>query len=264
MSTLDSLVARINSHLAGWRSPESVTQPAPLTTDIHSHLLAGVDDGLHTHEEVVACLNQFVDWGFRHIVTTPHVSRAFYPNTSQTLLAGQAALRKLIEIYNLPLTIEVAAEYMVDDLFLELLEQKQLLSFGEQRYVLIELGWESPPALLETILFRTQVKGFQPVLAHPERYLFYHGNLKAFEKLRDLGCLFQLNWGSMVGQYGPAVKKQGHQLIQHKWVDFIGSDLHSPNDIPLFETFLHSSVYRSLNRLPLQNRTVQANLSTLS
>lgn len=218
-------------------------------------MLAGVDDGLTTHEEVLTCLNQFVDWGIRHIVTTPHINHVRYPNTHTTLLNGQAALRKLIDNYQLPLTIDVAAEYMVDELFLELLGSSQLLNFGRQRYVLIEIGWDAAPPFLDTILFQMQIKGYQPLLAHPERYVCYHNNIKALGKLRDMGCLFQLNWGSLAGQYGPAVKKQAQQLVETKWIDFVGSDLHSPDDLSLFQTFLDSAAYRQLNRLPLRNKS---------
>lgn len=255
MSTFDNFLGRIKTRLAAFGSLQTSGQPYDWSTDIHSHMLAGVDDGLTTHEEVLTCLRQFVAWGIRHVVTTPHINLVRYPNTHATLLNGQAALRKLIEIYQLPLTIEVAAEYMVDELFLELLSSGQLLSFGRQRYVLFEIGWDSPPAFLDTILFQMQIKGYQPLLAHPERYTCYHNNLKALAKLRDMGCLFQLNWGSLVGQYGQAVKKQAHSLTDKKWVDFVGSDLHSADDLPLFQEFLHSAAYKQLNRLPLRNKS---------
>ncbi len=255
MSTFTNLLDRINSQFAAFRSPKSAGHAYDWSTDIHSHMLAGVDDGLTTHEEVLTCLRQYVDWGIRHIVTTPHINQYRYPNTHATLLTGQSALRKMIEIYQLPLTIEVAAEYMVDELFLDLLQGGQLLNFGRQRYVLIEIGWDSAPAYLDTILFQMQIKGYQPLLAHPERYVCYHNNLKALAKLRDMGCLFQLNWGSMIGQYGQPVKKQAQHLIDNKWVDFVGSDLHSETDLTLFQTFLDSSGYKQLNRLPLRNKS---------
>ncbi|TAE32269.1 MAG: histidinol-phosphatase [Cytophagales bacterium] len=252
MSIIDQIVDRISTRLANLRADD---QPIGWAMDVHSHLLAGVDDGLSTHEEVLTCLNQFVHWGIQHIVTTPHINRSRFPNTRTSLLAGQAALRKLIEHYKLPLTIDVAAEYMVDDLFLELLKDGQLLSFGRQRYVLIELGWEAPPVFLDTVLFQMQIKGYQPVLAHPERYTYYAGNEKTLAKMRDLGCLFQINWGSFVGQYGSAAKKQAHFLMRKRWVDFVGSDLHSPSDLTLFDTFIHSPIYRQLSQLPLRNKT---------
>jgi protein-tyrosine phosphatase len=255
MSKISNLITRINNRLATFTSLSSATHGCDWPTDIHSHMLAGVDDGLTTHEEVLVCLRQYVAWGIRHIITTPHINQIRYPNSHATLLTGQAALRKMIDIYQLPLTIEVAAEYMVDELFLALLNEGELLNFGRQRYVLIEIGWDAAPAFLDTILFQMQIKGYQPLLAHPERYVCYYNNIKSLGKLRDMGCLFQLNWGSLIGQYGQPVKKQAQQIIDNKWVDFVGSDLHSADDLPLFQTFLDSAAYRQLNRLPLRNKT---------
>lgn len=255
MSKISHVLHRIKSRLAALTSLTASFPACAWPTDIHSHMLAGVDDGLATHEEVLLCLQQYVEWGIRHIVTTPHINHIRYPNSHITLLSGQAALRKLIAIYQLPLTIEVTAEYMVDELFLKLLNEGELLNFGRQRYVLIEIGWDAAPAFLDTILFQMQIKGYQPLLAHPERYVCYHNNSKALAKLRDMGCLFQLNWGSLIGQYGQPVKKQAQHILDRKWVDFVGSDLHSTDDLPMFKAFLNSAAYRQLNRLSLRNKS---------
>jgi protein-tyrosine phosphatase len=229
-------------------------RPCYWRTDIHSHLLPGVDDGVSTQEDVMECLHQLATWGIKHVVTTPHVSRDIYPNSRATLLAGQAALRKMIYIHRIPITIEVAAEYLLDDLFMDLLDTNELLTFGTERFLLVEIGWGSPPPSLLALLFQLQIKGYQPVLAHPERYRYYHTNLKALEELRNHGCLFQVNWGSLTGRYGPAVKAQAHRIMKNNWTDFIGSDLHKPTDLAGLSEFFFSPDYKLLATQPLLNQ----------
>jgi protein-tyrosine phosphatase len=252
MNTRTELLNRLSDFWETFRNQPGKL-PCYWQTDLHSHLLPGVDDGVSTHEEVLVCLRQLADWGIRHIVTTPHINKAWYPNDRATLLAGQAALRKMIAHYELPLTIEVAAEYMLDELFLDLLVTGELLSFGEARYLLVELDPHVPPPQLEMLLFQIQAKGYRPVLAHPERYRYYHENLDALGRLHDLGCLFQVNWGSCIGRYGRPVKVQAGRILKKQWADFIGSDLHRPEDLPGLQTFFDSAAYRLLPKQPLLN-----------
>lgn len=242
-----------------WRSerPASPGQhPCYWHTDLHSHLIPGIDDGVSTTDDALTCLRQLADWGIRHVVTTPHVSQDWFPNTPETLLAGQTTLRNLIADHQLPLTLEVAAEYLVDDRFLEQLQAGNLLSFGQQRHVLFETGWAAPPHFLSEIIFQLQTHRYQPVLAHPERYTYYHDDLTPLADLHTAGCLFQLNWGSLTGRYGKRVEKQAGKLLQNNWADFIGSDLHRPDDLKSLEKLFASPAYAQLSQQPLRNQTI--------
>lgn len=221
--------------------------------DMHSHLLPDVDDGVTTPEQSLECLQQFADWGIRKIITTPHISRDWYPNESATLRAGQATLQALADANNLPLTMEVAAEYLIDDFFPELLEKDDLLTFGPQRYLLIETGWASAPYQFSDLVFRIQTKGYTPVLAHPERYRYFHDDTDSLARLHETGCLFQLNWMSLTGRYGSRIQAQARFLLKQGWVDFIGSDLHRPGDIPGLTALFNSSDYELLKSQPLRN-----------
>ncbi|MBC8153243.1 MAG: histidinol-phosphatase [Bacteroidetes bacterium] len=223
-------------------------------TDIHSHLVPGIDDGVADFGQSLICLQQLAAWGIRHVITTPHVNRDWYPNTSATLRESRAGLQTLITENNLPLTIDVAAEYLLDDFFPQLLEADDLLTFGAERYLLIEIGWSSAPHFMEDILFRIQTKGYQPILAHPERYRYYHENMPGLAKLRETGCLFQLNWPSLTGQYGASVQKQARKLLELEWVDFIGSDIHRPASLDALSRLFASSDYKKLSQQPLRNQ----------
>ena len=219
--------------------------------DMHSHLLPDVDDGIRSTEEAMVCLRQFAGWGIRHVVTTPHISQDMYPNTSDLLRTVADELRTHIEAEGLPITFQVAAEYMVDELFVKRLQANDLLWFGTERYVLIETGWASLPLQLNTWLFQMQVNGYKPVLAHPERYPYFRGKVDALNHLREQGCLLQLNLMSLSGRYGPEARRMAQSLIEHRLVDFVSSDLHHPRDLILLEKAMKTTDYQNLCRLPL-------------
>jgi len=224
--------------------------------DIHSHLLPGVDDGVADWEQALACLRQLSEWNIRKVITTPHVSRDWYPNRADDLRRGQRTLQALADEHRLPLIIDVAAEYMLDDFFPELLESGEVLTFGAARYLLIETGWAAAPFALENILFRIRTHGYTPLLAHPERYGYYHDDEAGLARLRELGCLFQLNWMSLTGRYGRRVRRQAGRLLVRGWVDFVGSDLHRPGDLNTMRELFAAEEYGLLRRQPLRNESL--------
>lgn len=237
---------------------EEVPQEEPVRdcfwkVDIHSHLLPGVDDGVSSWEESLACLKQFAEWGITKVITTPHVSRDYFPNKYYQLLEGQEQLQAMVREHNLPLTIEVAAEYLLDDFFLDLLNKREVLSFGPEKYLLIETAWSSAPLHLSDLIFRIQSAGYTPILAHPERYKYYKDFEAELSRHRDAGCLLQLNAMSLSGKYGDQARRQGKILLKNGWADFIGSDLHRPGDLPRFEKIFSLPEFKELAQQPLRN-----------
>ncbi|MFD2574172.1 tyrosine-protein phosphatase [Spirosoma soli] len=235
---------------------EEVIDPCFWRVDMHSHLLPGVDDGVSNLEQTVACLKQLASWGIRKVITTPHVSGDWYPNESTQLKASQAMLQALANENGLDLQVEVAAEYLLDEFFPELLNTDALLTFGPARYVLVELGWAAAPLYLDDLLFRLRAKGYTPILAHPERYTYYHDNPSALAHLHENGYLFQLNWGSLTGRYGERVQAQARFLLKKGWVDFLGSDLHRPTDLKALATLFKMPEYEQLKSQPLLNESL--------
>lgn len=254
---MNSVNKLLNRLIAPFRNQSNLPLDQPgcyWQADIHSHLLPGVDDGVSSPEEALVCLQQLSAWGIQRVITTPHVSQDWYPNRQEDLLTGQRFLQELVKEHQIPITIHVAAEYLLDDLFLDLLRADQLSSFGQQKYVLFETGWAAAPNFLHEIIFHLLEQGYQPLLAHPERYTYYHNDLKPLTDLRLAGCLFQLNWGSMTGRYGRRVQAQAHRFLENKWVDFIGSDLHRPADLESYGKLFTASDYPLLQQQPLRNQ----------
>jgi protein-tyrosine phosphatase len=224
--------------------------------DVHNHLVPGVDDGVSTLEQSMQCLRQYAQWGVRRVISTPHISEDYYPNSQAHLLKAAEVVQQAIADEGLPLTFSVAAEYLLDDHFDKLLRTGELLSFGTRRYVLIETGWAAAPYQLENNLFTMQSKGYTPVLAHPERYRYYHDDLDKLLALQEKGCLFQLNLLSLTERYGHTVQQQAQRLLKAKAIHFIGSDLHRPSDLDHLPDAFQSTWYSLLKEQPLQTDTL--------
>jgi protein-tyrosine phosphatase len=208
-----------------FRKPAHLLSYSFLAVDLHSHLIPGIDDGAKTIEDSLALIRALHGLGYRKLITTPHVMSDLYPNGPENIREGLKALRQAIKWEGIEIEIEAAAEYMLDEMFSEKLETGQLLTLPGKR-VLVEMSFVSPPMELDSLLFRIQSRGYQPLLAHPERYLFFKDNFSKYLELKERGCEFQLNILSLTGYYGKPVKDNAYRLLKEGLIDFLGTDLH--------------------------------------
>lgn len=193
--------------------------------DIHSHLLPGIDDGATCIEDTSSLINGLQEIGFKKFITTPHIMGDVWKNTNEQINQNLLATISEVRIPNINNRLKAAAEYMIDSEFTTLFKSKSLLTLKDN-YVLVEMSYLNPPIQLFEILFDLQVAGYHPVLAHPERYNFYHNSFDEYKKLKNAGCSFQLNMLSTTGYYGEKVAKAADQLLKNGLIDFIGSDIH--------------------------------------
>jgi len=234
---------------------------AALGADMHSHLLPGLDDGAETVAHSLDLLRALRDLGFRKLVITPHIMGDFYKNTPEGIRAALRLLREAAEAAGLnDVALECAAEYYLDEfLGRKLADGTEMLTFGgDKRYLLFETSYMNEPLNLSEIIFELKAQGYCPVLAHPERYTYFHGRLADIEKLRrDHGVLLQINLNSLAGYYSPAAKKVAEQLIDGGLVDFVGTDTHHlrHTETLLRRTLPHPYMQRLL-QLPLLNKTL--------
>lgn len=201
--------------------------------DIHSHLLPGIDDGAKTFTDTLRLIKTLQNFGVKEFITTPHIIQHVWDNTREQILSNKTATIEQLTQNNITVPFEAAAEYLMDDQFVKLFQSQRLLTLKDN-YVLVEMSYINAPIQLYSILFDLQVAGYIPVLAHPERYLFYHNNFSEYEKLKKSGCLFQLNLLSVVGYYGDAVAKIAAQLLQKGMYSFVGSDVHHDKHLAAF------------------------------
>ncbi|WKL45027.1 tyrosine-protein phosphatase [Flavobacterium sp. ZE23DGlu08] len=202
--------------------------------DIHSHLLPGIDDGARTFGDTLRLTQALQEIGISEFITTPHIIQHVWDNTHEQILKKKATTVLELEKNSITVPFKAAAEYLMDDQFVKLFESHDLLTLKDN-YVLVEMSYINPPIQLYSILFDLQVAGYIPVLAHPERYLFYHNNFNEYLKLKRAGCLFQLNLLSVVGYYGAGITKITEQLLQKGMYTYVGSDVHHDNHITAFK-----------------------------
>jgi tyrosine-protein phosphatase YwqE len=197
-----------------------------LGIDMHSHLLPGIDDGSPDSITSVNYIKKMMELGYRKFICTPHIYPDLYPNTSETINAALQVLKSRLKEEQVDVEVHAAAEYFIDDLFADRLRNDEPLLTIHKNYVLVEISFMQAPTDLKNILFDMIVKGYQPVLAHPERYNYYHSRKEVYHRFKDQGCLLQVNLLSLSGYYGRGVQDAAHYLVDQKLVDLIGTDLH--------------------------------------
>jgi tyrosine-protein phosphatase YwqE len=239
------------------RSNTSSPAPAvlPIDTDIHSHILPGIDDGSPDIETSIQLVKGLYELGIRKTIATPHIIADMFRNTPQTINPALDKLQEAVAKEGIDIEITAAAEYMLDDYFLKLLRSEKKLLTIKNNIVLTEQSYATPTGNLNEIAFELVTAGYKPIMAHPERYPFYHGKYQEFYHLKDMGFLLQVNLLSLTGYYGKGVAKAAKYIFENQLADFVGTDLHHdrhlamlqhPNSLKLFETHLG---YRKFNDL---------------
>jgi protein-tyrosine phosphatase len=223
--------------------------------DMHSHLLPGLDDGAVTIEESLHYFALMKEWGYRKCILTPHIFKGVHNNSPETILPILERMQQELIWADNDIKIEAAAEYMVDEYFMELLSVNQpLLTIGE-KYVLIEMSYAAPSPFIESAIFQLNIKGYKPILAHPERYGYYYDNFVQYDRLLEMGCIFQCNMLSLSGYYGLPVKKTALKLIKGNYFKLIGTDLHHHNHVDAIKAFTITQAFYDLaNQIPLMNK----------
>lgn len=206
-------------------SPKLISDFAHLQVDIHSHLIPGIDDGADTVETSLALIRRLQGLGYKRLITTPHVMSDMYPNTREDILNGLEKLRQALTASDLDIQVDAAAEYYMDEHFEDIIRNEDMLTLPGNR-VLVEMSFVSEPPNLFHYIFKMQTKGYKPILAHPERYIFLKKNFNQYQRLKEYGCEFQLNILSLTGYYGKPTQELALKLLKNKMIDYLGTDLH--------------------------------------
>jgi len=195
-------------------------------TDMHSHLLPGIDDGSPDVDTSLSLLKGLEELGLQNFITTPHILWDLYKNTDATIEPARLQLQDALVSDGNSARLTAAAEYMIDDYFSGLLQQKAALRCLKGNYVLVEFSFINLPFDWKQVFFDMQIQGYQPVLAHPERYPYLFQKKTVLDEILDMGVLLQVNLNSLTGYYGKAILQQAQVLVDKKLISFLGSDLH--------------------------------------
>lgn len=216
---------------------KSISGPSvlPIHTDIHSHILPGIDDGSPDIATSIQLVKGLYDLGIRKTVATPHVIADMFRNTPETINKALQQLKEAVAKEGIDIEITAAAEYMLDDYFLKILRtEKQLLTI-KNNIVLTEQSYATPTGNLNDIAFELLTAGYKPIMAHPERYVFYHGKYHEFQHLKDMGFLLQVNLLSLTGYYGKGAAKAARYIFENDLADFVGTDLHHDRHLAMLQ-----------------------------
>lgn len=227
-----------------------------LHTDIHSHLVPAIDDGSKSVEDSLDMISEFMKLGYKKIITTPHVMSDGYRNTPETILGGLNNVKDALKQNQMDVEMGAAAEYYVDFDFERKLDAEPLLTFGN-KYLLFEISYMNPPDNIYHVIFKMQTMGYKPVLAHPERYNFWHREFTKYEEFVDKGVLLQMNINSLTGYYSIPTKKIAEQMIEKNMISFVGTDCHHIGHINLLKQVVYEPALEKLiSRGNLLNETL--------
>ena len=227
----------------------------PYGCDMHSHLIPGIDDGSDSVEESIIMIKGLLELGFDKFVCTPHIMSDFFKNNKKTISIAFQELLKALEQEKINIQLEFAAEYYLDEGFIQKLETKEILTFGDN-YLLFETSYMNKPGNLREVIFEMLTGGYKPILAHPERYTYMFDDFSKYEELYNTGVLFQINMNSLTGYYSKASKKIAEKLIDNNMVDFLGSDCHKPRHVSIMKQAMLTKHYAKALALGLKNKSL--------
>ena len=224
-----------------------------LGADMHSHLIPGIDDGAKTIEDSIELVKILHGLGYQKLITTPHIMSDYFRNTPEIINEGLNQLREAIKAQQIPVQVSAAAEYYIDDGFIRKLEEEKLLTFGDN-YLLVEVSYINPPDNIHDMLFRAQVLGYKPVLAHPERYPYWYRDMEQYRRFYEMGVTLQLNLNSLAGYYGPDAKRIAEKLIDLGIIGALGTDMHHLRHAAALQQVVKEKYLRKILDMPLLNR----------
>ncbi|MCH8317937.1 MAG: capsular biosynthesis protein [Bacteroidetes bacterium] len=220
---------------------------------MHSHILPGLDDGSGNPDQSIEMIKVLIGLGFKKLITTPHIMGDFYKNTPEIILSKLNELKEIIKERKIDIVLETAAEYYLDEWFIEKLKnEEKLLTFGDN-YLLFEMSYLNEPIMLNEAIFLMRSAGYKPIIAHPERYTYLYSDFQKYKNLYEQEILIQLNTISLSGYYSKMAKKIAHKLIDNNMIHFVGSDLHSVKQAAPLISAMKTKYYRKALGLDLMN-----------
>ncbi|MFC0778470.1 tyrosine-protein phosphatase [Flavobacterium sp. HJSW_4] len=220
--------------------------------DIHSHVLPGIDDGARNIKKSVELVSSLQNLGVSQIITSPHISHVWH-NSPEIIEAKLKETQNALEENKIKMPVQAAAEYFIDSWFENHLKEEKLLTLKDN-YILVEMSYQNAPLNIYKTIFEIQLAGYIPVLAHPERYVFYHNKFSEYEKLKNAGCLFQLNLLSTVEYYGSKIAKATDELLAKGMYTFCGTDVHHKKHIEAFDEKIKIKNLESLKEVISNNQ----------
>lgn len=226
-------------------------------TDVHAHYLPGVDDGAKDLNTSILLISGLKQMGYEKFIVTPHIKKRSFPNEANDLKSRFSAWQAALQLHGLSVSTALAAEYYLDEHFLQLMENEDLLcfnSFSGRGQVLIEFSFHQPPDRVTEYIQLILDHAYIPVIAHPERYRYYHEQFHIYETFKTMGCLLQMNLNALTGYYGNEEKTIAMKLLQHGLIDYAGTDMHHIRHLEALKSLQQDPhLMKILQHYPFQN-----------
>ncbi len=218
----------------------------PISTDIHSHILPGIDDGSPDVETSILLIKGLIQLGITKSVATPHIISDLYRNTPATIDAAKKLLQAELDKQQINFTLTAAAEYMMDAAFFEMINNAEPMLTVKDKLLLTEFSYASMPDNPKLMSFSIITGGYTPILAHPERYAYFHYNYKAYHLLQELGFLLQVNILSLTGYYGAPVARAARYILKNGLATYVATDLHHQQHLAAFEDVHNQKIFKEI------------------
>ena len=192
--------------------------------DLHSHILPELDDGSQSLQESLEMARIAVESGVTVMAATPHCIDA----RAQEVYETWKLLRRALKENGIPLKIFPGMEIFGTEDTLQLLKEGKLFTLNGSRYPLIEFSFHSDGIQETRILHSLCKTGLRPIVAHPERYHYVQYDPELINKWHRMGCLMQINRGSLLGRFGTRVQLMAEELVSRNFAAVVASDAHSP------------------------------------
>ena len=195
--------------------------------DLHNHLLYGIDDGSKSLEESINLLKEMSIKGVKEVVLTPHyiIDSKFTSSKYQNMDLLNKLNQELIN-NNINIKLYLGNEIYLDDKILEYINNNLISTLNESKYILVEFPLMHYPRYALNIFSDLIYNGYRVILAHPERYIYLYKDMSLLDELKDMGVLFQGNYGSLFDEYGKYPKKMLKKLLKKNYIDFLAGDIH--------------------------------------
>ena len=197
--------------------------------DIHTHIMNNVDDGAKNLEQSIRILKEAKKVGVKDIILTPHHYKTAFENSKVTLLEKYKELLNIIEKENLNINLYYGNEvYVFPEMDKEL---DKYFTLANSKYILVETSFEVHQLYLESEIQKLIQLGYQPIIAHIERYKFVQNNLEIVDRFIEMGAEIQSNYASIIGYYGKGAQKAVKKLLKKEKIDYLASDVHKEQTI---------------------------------
>lgn len=224
--------------------PEKIPDYLPINMDIHSHVLPGIDDGAPDIATSIQLIQGLYDLGIDKSIATPHIIGDMYRNTRETITDALKKTQDACAKADINIELTAAAEYMLDDHFMDLLRKKEPLLTLHKNIILTEISYSTTPDNLEEITASIISEGYKPILAHPERYHYYQQNTGRYRELIEMGFVLQINMLSLTGYYGKQAEKAVKYILDNELALLAGTDLHHEKHLAALTSEKNRAVFQ--------------------